>query len=188
MLIETVLKIIIQRPTCKTCIRPSSIQTIEAFGCNVSKRTWIFKSSFRNLTSPLCSKEITAFLTHSEQCLFPSSQNDFYFTNLSRLVLEIFRFCEYHAQNLNTLQKNSACWDLQLGFNSAFKRLMIWNIIVNHTCTNLSDMWEYDILCFATSCSLSLDSLSIMIKSSKKWTCSLWNEMFCCEIMCKTAL
>jgi len=123
VLIETVLKFTIQRPTCNTSICPSSIQTVEAFDCNVSKRTCIFTSSFRNLSSPLRSKEITAFLRHSEQCLFPSPQNAFCFTNLSRLVLEIFRFCEYHAQNLNTPQKNSVSWDLQLGFNSVFKGL-----------------------------------------------------------------
>jgi hypothetical protein len=45
------------------------------------------------------------------------------FTNLSRLVLEIFRFFEKHAQHLNTLQNNSASWDLEVGFNSAFKGL-----------------------------------------------------------------
>jgi len=71
----------------------------------------------------LRSKEITAFLRLSEQCLFPSPQNAFCFTNLSHLVLEIFRFFEHHAQNLNTLQKNSVSWDLQLGFNSVFKGL-----------------------------------------------------------------
>jgi len=49
----------------------------------------------------------------------------FCFTNLSLLVLEIFRFCHYHALNLNTPQKNSASCDLQLGFNSAFKGLMV---------------------------------------------------------------
>ena len=125
---ETVLKITIQRTTFKTYIRPSSIKTVEAFDSNVSKRTWIFTSSFRNLFSPLRSKEITAFLRHSEQCLFPSPQNAFRFTNLYLLVLEIFRFCEYHAQNLNTSQKNLASWDLQLGFNSAFKGLLEeWN-------------------------------------------------------------
>ena len=120
VLIETLLKITIQRPTCKKSFRPSSIQTVEAFGRNVSKRT----RSFRNLSSQLCCKEITAFLRHSEQCVFPSPQNAFCFTNLSRLVLEIFRFCEYHAQNLNIPQKNSVSWDLQLGFNSACKGLM----------------------------------------------------------------
>ena len=56
--------------------------------------------------------------------MFSSPQNVFGFTNLSRLVLEIFRFFENHAQNLNTLQNNSASWDLQMGFNSAFKGLM----------------------------------------------------------------
>jgi len=124
VLIETVLKITIQRPTCKTSVHLSSIQRDEAFDSNESKRTRIFTSSFRNLSPPLRSKEITAFLRHSEQCLFPSPQNAFCFTNLSRSVHEILRFCEYHAQNLNTLKKNSASWDLQLGFNSAFKGLM----------------------------------------------------------------
>ena len=111
-----VLKITIQRPTCNTSIRPSFIQTVEAFDSNESKRAWIFTSSFRNLSFPLCSKEITAYLRHSEQCLFPSPQNAFCFTDLSRLVLEIFRFCEYHAQNLNTPQKirraGTYIWDL----------------------------------------------------------------------------
>jgi len=126
VLIETVLKTTIQRPTCDTSIRPSSIQADQDFDRNVSNRTWIFTGSFRNLSSPLRSKEITAFLRHSEQCPFPSPQYAFCFANLSRLVLEIFRFCEYHAQNLNTPQKNSASWDLHLGFNSAFKGLMAY--------------------------------------------------------------
>jgi len=47
-----------------------------------------------------------------------SQQAAFCFTNLSRLVLEIFRFFEKHAQNLNTPQNNSENWDLQMGFNS----------------------------------------------------------------------
>ena len=47
-----------------------------------------------------------------------SPQTAFCFTNLSRLVLEIFKFFEMHAQNLNTLQNNSESWDLQMGFNS----------------------------------------------------------------------
>jgi len=64
-----------------------------------------------------------AFLRHSDQCLIPSSQIAFCFTNLSCLVLEIFRFFEKHAQNLNTPQNNSASWDLQMGFNLAFKGL-----------------------------------------------------------------
>jgi len=50
----------------------------------------------------------------------------FLFHKFIHLVLEIFRFCEYHAQNLNTLQKNLASWDLHLGFNSAFKGLNIY--------------------------------------------------------------
>jgi hypothetical protein len=55
--------------------------------------------------------------------MFPSPQNAFGFTNLSRLVLEIFRFFENHAQNLNTLQNNSASWDMQMGFNLVFREL-----------------------------------------------------------------
>jgi len=64
-----------------------------------------------------------AFLRHSDQCLIPSPHIYFCFTDLSRLVLEIFRFYEKHAQNLNSLQNNSASWDLQMGFNFAFKGL-----------------------------------------------------------------
>jgi hypothetical protein len=91
----------------------------------VSKRTFIFTSLFRNLSSPLCNKELKEFLRHSDQCMFPSPQNAFCFTNFSHLVLEIFRFFEKHAQNLNTPQNNSVSWDLQMGFNSAFKGLML---------------------------------------------------------------
>jgi len=46
-----------------------------------------------------------------------SPQTAFCFTNLSRLVLEIFRFFEKHAQNFNTPQNNSESLDLQMGFN-----------------------------------------------------------------------
>ena len=35
----------------------------------------------------------------------------------------LVRFFEKHARNLNTPQNNSASWDLQMGFNSAFKGL-----------------------------------------------------------------
>jgi len=45
----------------------------------------------------------------------------FCFTNLSRLILELFKFFEYNAQNLNTPLNNSPSLDLQVGFNSAFK-------------------------------------------------------------------
>jgi hypothetical protein len=52
----------------------------------------------------------------------------------------MFRFFENHAQNLNTLQNNSVSWDLQMGFNSAFKGLNInskncafhWFVLYNH--------------------------------------------------------
>jgi hypothetical protein len=47
-----------------------------------------------------------------------SPQTAFCFTNLSRLVIEMFWFFEKHAQNLNTPQNNSDSWDLQMGFNS----------------------------------------------------------------------
>ena len=36
----------------------------------------------------------------------------------------LVRFVEKHAQSLNTSQNNSASWDLQMGFNSAFKGLI----------------------------------------------------------------
>ena len=79
---------------------------------------YIYKFFFRNVTSTLRNEEITAFLRHSEQCMIYSPQIAFCFTNLSRLDLEIFRFFEKHAQNLNTPQTNSESWDLQIGFNS----------------------------------------------------------------------
>jgi hypothetical protein len=73
---------------------------------------------FRNVSSLLGNKGITAFLRHLDQYLIPSPQIAFCFTNLSRLVLEIFGLFEKHAQNLNAPQNNLASWDLQLGFNS----------------------------------------------------------------------
>jgi hypothetical protein len=73
---------------------------------------------FRNICFPLRNKGITAFLRHPEQCLIPTPQIAFCFTNLSYLVLEMFKFFEKHAQNLNAAQNNSATWDLQMGFNS----------------------------------------------------------------------
>jgi len=84
----------------------------------------------RNLSSPLSNKNLIAFLRHSDQCLFPSPQIAFCFTNLSRLILEILMFFEKYVQNLNTPQNNSASWDLQVGFHSAFKGLMIQLSIV----------------------------------------------------------
>ena len=71
----------------------------------------------RNVCSPVRNKDITAFLKHHEQCLIPSPQIAFCFTNLSRLLLEIFKFFKKHTQNLNTLQNNFANWDLQIGFH-----------------------------------------------------------------------
>jgi len=41
------------------------------------------------------------------------------------LVLEIFGFFKKHAQNFNTLQNNSASWDLEMGFYSAFEGLSV---------------------------------------------------------------
>ena len=81
---------------------------------NLSKRKMdIYKFFFfRNLSSPSRNKNITVFVRHTEQCLFPFPQNAFCSTDLSRLVLEIFRFFEKHSQNLNTPQNNSATWVL----------------------------------------------------------------------------
>jgi len=42
------------------------------------------------------------------------------------------RFFEKHAQNLNTPQNNSASWDLQMGFNSAFKGLKSYKKNIGH--------------------------------------------------------
>jgi hypothetical protein len=106
----------------KRHFRPSSVQTRP----QRKKRTRIFTILFRSLSSPLRNKDITAFLRHSEQCLFPSVQNAFYFTNLSCWVLEIFRFFEKRAQNLNAQQNNLANRDIQMGSNTAFKGLIVW--------------------------------------------------------------
>jgi hypothetical protein len=40
--------------------------------------------------------------------------------------------CQKHAQNLDTLQNNSASWDLQTGFNSLFKGLMLYRSLAHH--------------------------------------------------------
>ena len=97
------------------------------------------------------------FLRHSDQCLFPSPQNYFCFTNLFHLVLEIFRFFEKHAQNLNTPQNNSASWELQMGFNLVFNGLklcifsqqlcvIMWHKIDQCMCeashSSLSGVWD----------------------------------------------
>jgi len=76
---------------------------------------------FRNLSSPFCNKNNTAFLRHTEHCLFLFPQSAFGFTNLSCFDLKTFRFFKKHEQNLNTPQNNSASWDLQMGFNLVFK-------------------------------------------------------------------
>jgi len=98
---EVVLKITTQKITYKTFsfILRANCWSLDL---NVSKRTWIFTIFFRNVCSPTYNKDITAFLRHPEQCLIPSPQIAFCFTNLSRLVLEKFKFFEKNAQNLNT--------------------------------------------------------------------------------------
>jgi hypothetical protein len=40
------------------------------------------------------------------------------FIMMIMIVLEIFKFFEQHAQNLNTPQNNSASWDLPIEFNT----------------------------------------------------------------------
>jgi hypothetical protein len=59
----------------------------------------IYKS-FRNLSSPFNDKYTTAILRHSEQYVFPSPQIVLCFTDLSGLVLEIFRSFKKLAQTL----------------------------------------------------------------------------------------
>ena len=71
------------------------------------------------------------------------------FTNLSCLVLEIFRFFEKHAQNLNTPQNNSARWDLQMGFNSAFKGL---NYVLTHNLQTEFKEEFYKRICYMRPC------------------------------------
>ena len=99
---KIVLWITTKRTTYKTSFRPSSIQTVEALTTVSVKEHGYLQVFFRNLSSPLCSKDITAFLRHTEQCLSPSQHSAFCFTNLSRFILKIFRFFKKHALNLNT--------------------------------------------------------------------------------------
>jgi hypothetical protein len=67
---------------------------------NVSKIRRIFQVFFRIFSCPLRSKDNAIFLRQSEQFLFPSPQNSFCFTNLSRLVLETFRTFLKSSRNL----------------------------------------------------------------------------------------
>jgi hypothetical protein len=55
---------------------------------------------FRKVFSPIRNNEITTFLRHTEQCLIPSPDIAFCFTNLSHLVLEILKFFKKYMQNL----------------------------------------------------------------------------------------
>jgi hypothetical protein len=55
----------------------------------------------------------------------------FLFTNLSCLALEIFRFFKACAK-FKTLQNNLASWDLEMGFNSLFKGLMLYCSLTHH--------------------------------------------------------
>ena len=120
---KIVLWVTTQRTTYKTSFCPSSIQKVEALTTVSVKEHGYLQFFFRNLSCPLCSKDITAILRHTEQCMFPSQHSAFCFTNLSCFILKIFRFFEKHAQNSNTLQNNSTSWDIQMGLNLAFKRL-----------------------------------------------------------------
>jgi hypothetical protein len=71
---------------------------------------------FRNLTSPISNKELTAFLRHSDQCLFPSPQNDF--------CPQIYPACSRNIQVFRKVcTKFKYPTDLKMGFNSAFKGL-----------------------------------------------------------------
>jgi hypothetical protein len=69
-------------------------------------------------------------------CLLPSPNNAFSFKNVSCLVLERFRFFKKHAQNLNTPQNNLGSWDLQMGFNSAFKGLSYQDSQQHRACSS----------------------------------------------------
>ena len=119
-----VLWITTQKTTHKTFFHLFSVQTVKALTSMQVKEHGYLQVAFGNLFSPLCNKDITAFLRHSKQCLLPSPQNAFCFTNLSHLVLEIIKFFEKHAQNLNTPQNNLASCNLQMGFKLVFKGLM----------------------------------------------------------------
>jgi len=80
----------------------------------------IYKFFFRNNSSPLPHKDITAFEgTPSNVCFLPHNPP-------SPLHIYPAWFSNYSGfkKHLNTPQNNSASWDLQIGFNSGFKGLM----------------------------------------------------------------
>jgi len=92
----------------------------------------IYKFFFRNNYSALPYKDITAFVgTLKNFCLLPHKM-----VFVSQIYPSYFSkysgFFENHAQHLNTPQNNSATWDLQMGFNSAFKGLRIYEGIPPH--------------------------------------------------------
>jgi hypothetical protein len=58
------------------------------------------------------------------------------FIPVSSRNIQVF---EYHAQNLNTPQNNSASWDLQLGFNSVFKGLKLNKRVLGLTLATLDE-------------------------------------------------
>jgi len=72
VLTETVFRIITQRPSYKTFIHPSSLQTIEALTTMSVKEHGYLQVFFRNSSSPLPYKDITAFEgTLSNVCFLP---------------------------------------------------------------------------------------------------------------------
>jgi hypothetical protein len=122
---ETVFRIITQRPTYITSIRPSSVQTVET-STTISVKKHVYLQVFFSFSETILLHYPVRILQHLKAHWATSISvptKCFLFHKLSCLVLEIFRFFEYHAQNLNTLQNNSVSWDLQMGFNLAFKGL-----------------------------------------------------------------
>jgi hypothetical protein len=87
---------------------------------------------FRNLSSPLRNKKITAYWAMSVS--LPTKW--FLFHNFIPLSSQNIQVFEKHAQNLNTPQ-NSASWDLEVGFNLAFIGLKSTLILFSHLCLGL---------------------------------------------------
>ena len=123
--------------------------------------------------------------------MFSSPQNAFCFTSLSRLVLEIFRFFKNHAQNLNTPQNNSASWDLQMGFNSAFKGLIfVWFLLVHSVTSQLL------LLCLCRKSELSqwlgvwvrLQHTSVCQTFSVSRQSRIFHILVCCYIIIQVRL
>jgi hypothetical protein len=94
---EIISQVTTQKTTYKIfCL--SSVRTVEASTTMCVKEHGYLQVFLRNLSSPLGIKDITAFLRHSEQCLFPSPTKCFLF----------HKFIPLRSWNIEVLRKARA--------------------------------------------------------------------------------